>query len=280
MASGAAQVDRYLDTTAAFSAEPSALFSVGDDFARQFLQLARVANDYTADGMLKARGNIFAAVAAALKPRAASLAKVCVKAYKDFPLMRDPGKELLLAKARPDILSIASTVAIAPVRYGLEVLRQSLPADPTDDGDRALIESVAAVLWMRRTEWGADPALAESVVAQWRRMVARYRDASFYSAFYVRLRLARALTAWLAATNSLLQSGQLDPVYRAPLQLAFGPPDDPVALVEQALPATDAQDTLTAYGLRAADGTGRVGGSRSSEGVAPIRLPDRGSRPT
>jgi len=62
--------------------------------------------------------------------------------------------------------------------------------------------------------------------------------------------------------------------------LAFERPQDPVALVAQSLPATDAEDTLTAFGLRPADQTGRVGGSRSSEGVGPIRLPDRGSRGT
>src|SRR3989442_2366772 len=58
----------------------------------------------------------------------------------------------------------------SPVRFGLEVLRQLLPADPADEGDRQLIESVGAVLWMRRDEWSVDPKLAENMVAVWRRM--------------------------------------------------------------------------------------------------------------
>jgi len=279
MADGAARVDGYLES-AGLAAEPAALFALSATYAAQFDQLARAAADYTVDGMLKQRSAVFDALAAKLQARATTLAKTFTKALRDWPLMRDPGKELLLSKARADVLSVVSTVAIAPVRFGLEVLRQSLPADPADEGDRQLVESVGAMLWMRRAEWSTDPKLAEAVVGVWRRMVARYRDADFYAGYYSVLRIDRMARAWVAATNTMLQTGVFDPALRPPLVLAFERPDDPVALVEQALPATDAEDVLTAFGLRPGDQTGRVGGSRSSESVGPIRLPDRGARGT
>ena len=125
--------------------------------------------------------------------------------------MRDPGKQLLLARARPDVLSLVSTVAIAPPRFGLELLRQLLPADPADEGDRQLIESVGSVLWTRREEWSTDPKLAEAMVAVWRRMVAKYRDAHFYAGYYVVARVSRMATAWVGVTNTMLQTGVLDP---------------------------------------------------------------------
>jgi hypothetical protein len=280
MRDGAERVDLYLEQSD-LPAEPDALFALSDDtFAKQFDELARKAGNYTAEGMLIERATIFAALAAKLTARAAALAKTFGKAGRDWPEMRDPGKELLLAKARPDVLSLVSTVAVAPPRFGLELLRQLIPADPSDPGDRQLIESVGAVLWTRRQEWGTDAKLAESMVAEWRRMVSRYRDANFYAGYYCTLRVDRMARAWIAATNSFLQHGVLDPALRPPLVLAFERPEDPLALVEEALPATDAEDVLTAFGLRPADGTGRIGGSRSSEGVGPIRTPDRGSRGT
>jgi hypothetical protein len=280
MRDGAERVDLYLEQSD-LPAEPDALFALSNDtFAKQFDELARKAGNYTTEGLVIERGAIFAALGAKLKARAAALARTFSKALKDWPIMRDPGRQLLLARARPDVLATVGVVATAQPRFGLELLRQLLPADPADEGDRQLIESIAAVLWTRRTEWGVDPRLAEGMAAEWRRMVARYRDANFYAGYYCALRVDRMARAYVAATNSFLQHGVLDPTQRVPLVLAFRAPEDPVALVAESLPTSDAEDTLVAFGLKPVDATGRVGGTRSSEGVGPVRIPDAGSRAT
>jgi hypothetical protein len=186
-----------------FSNEPAALFTLGDGYARQFDQLARQRADYSADGFPKMRSNIFTELATAGKLRAAGLAKTFTRGLKDWPEQRDPGKELLLSRARPDVLSLASTAAVAPVPFTVALLRQMIPADPADaSAVRQEVETLMATLWLRRQEWSTDPRQAEAVVAVWRRAAALYRGVAYYGGYYIRFRFARAASAWLAGLST------------------------------------------------------------------------------
>jgi len=186
-----------------------------------------------------------------------------------WPLQRQPGKQLLLPKARPDVWDVMQLILTVPLSGALAVVSDLVAGE----ADALMLEDAGWALWQRR----GDPQWAEPAFAVHRRVRAQVlqdagRAQAFYGAAYASALLREMKHAAESLFKALLTKGTLDVVEQ---QTSFpwftGPlPADPVALLVGALPQDDAAEMLELFGLRDAGSTGHSG-----EEPGPQRLPER-----
>jgi len=212
-----------------------------------------------------------------LVPLASRVAPLVERVVTDFAtvraawrLQRQPGKQLLVPKARPDVWDMVRLVLTVPLRGALDVVSDLVAGE----ADSLMLEDVGWALWQRR----GDPQWAEQAYVVHRRVREQVlqdvdRARAYYGAAYCTglLRALKRPTSELF--TALLNTGTIDQL----LQQQFFPwfttpvPTDAVALLVGALPQDDKAEMLELFGLRDAGTTGH-----SSEQAGPLRLPEHG----
>lgn len=188
-----------------------------------------------------------------------------------WPAQRQPGKQLLLPKARPEVWDLVQLILTVPLPGALAVVGDLVAGE----ADALMLEDTGWALWQRR----GDPQWAEPAFAVHRRVRAQVlqdagRAQAFYGAAYASALLREMKHAAESLVTALLTKGTLDvveqqtsfPWFRLPL------PADAVAMLVGALPQDDKAELLELFGLRDAGSTGASG-----EDAGPLRVPERAS---